>query len=84
MTDVKVTLTRYFKPEYTYPSKTFRYSNEFKVKVVKLSPIEGIRVQEVAITLDIHPFTLPRWRKANREGNVGLDKRKNFTEMTRK
>jgi transposase len=50
-------------PKYTQPRKTWQYSNEFKVKAVQLSLIEGIQVQEVAKTLDIHPFMLSRWRK---------------------
>ena len=41
-------------PKYTQPRKTWQYSNEFKVKAVQLSLIEGIQVQEVANTLDIH------------------------------
>jgi len=48
-------------PKYTQPRKTWQYSNEFKVKAVLLSLIEG--VQEVANTLDIHPFMLSRWRR---------------------
>ena len=63
-------------PKYTKPRKTWQYSNEFKVKAVQLSLIEGIQVKEVAVTLDIHPFMLSRWRKEYREGKVVADKRK--------
>jgi transposase len=63
-------------PKYTQPRKTLQYSNEFKVKAVQLSLIEGVQVQEVANTLDIHPFMLSRWRKEYREGKFMADKRK--------
>lgn len=66
-------------PKYTQPRKTWKYSNEFKVKAVQLSLIEGIQVQEVANTLDIHPFMLSRWRKEYREGKIVADKRKKLT-----
>ena len=69
-------------PKYTQPRKTWQYSNEFKVKAVQLSLIEGIQVQEVAKTLDIHPFMLSRWRKEYREGKIVADKRKKLTEVT--
>jgi transposase len=71
-------------PKYTQPRKTWQYSNEFKVKAVQLSLIEGIQVQDVANTLDIHPFMLSRWRKEYREGKIVADKRKKLTEATRK
>ena len=71
-------------PKYIQPRKTWQYSNEFKVKAVQLSLIEGIQVQEVANTLDIHPFMLSRWRKEYREGKIVADKRKKLTEATSK
>jgi len=43
------------------PRKIHRYSAEFKLKAVKLSEIEGVRVQDVADALEIHPFVLSRW-----------------------
>jgi len=57
-------------PRYTQPKKTRRYSNEFKIKAVKLSQQEGIQVKQVAEGLDIHPFMLSRWRKEYREGTL--------------
>ncbi|MCH8533387.1 MAG: IS3 family transposase, partial [Saccharospirillum sp.] len=71
-------------PRYTKPRKTWQYSNEFKVKAVQLSLIDGIKVQEVAATLDIHPFMLSRWRKEYREGKIVADRRKKLTEVTSK
>lgn len=52
------------------PRKVQRYTAEFKVKAVKLSDLEGVRVQDVAEALDIHPFMLSRWRKEAREGGL--------------
>ena len=46
------------------------YGNDFKVKAVRLTFIEGTQVQEVARALDIHPFMLSRWRKEYREGEI--------------
>ncbi|WP_299599569.1 transposase [uncultured Microbulbifer sp.] len=70
-------------PKYNNPRKTWQYSNEFKVKAVLLSLLEGVRVKEVAETLDIHPsihpFMLSRWRKEYREGKIVADKRKKLT-----
>lgn len=71
-------------PKYTQPRKTWQYSNEFKVKAVQLSLIDGIQVQAVARTLDIHPFMLSRWRKEYREGKIVADKRKKITQASSK
>jgi transposase len=71
-------------PKYTKPRKTWQYSNEFKVKAVQLSLIDGVQVKEVADTLDIHPFMLSRWRKEFREGKIVADKRKKLTEVSSK
>ena len=50
--------------------KVYRYSAEFKVKAVKLSQLDGVKVQDVAEALEIHPFMLSRWRKEAREGKL--------------
>lgn len=63
-------------PRYNQPRKTWQYSNDFKVKAVKLSYQEGIQVQQVAEGLDIHPFMLSRWRKEYREGKLQGDNQK--------
>lgn len=68
-------------PRYNQPRKTWRYTNEFKAKAVQLSLLEGVQVQEVAETLDIHPFMLSRWRKEYREGRIVADKRKKVTSI---
>jgi len=54
----------------TKSRKTHRYSEELKSKAVQLSQLEGVSVQEVARTLDIHPFMLSKWRKEFREGKI--------------
>ena len=51
------------------------YGNDFKVKAVRLTFIEGTQVQDVAQALDIHPFMLSRWRKEYREGKIVADRR---------
>lgn len=70
-------------PRYTQPRRTWHYLNEFKVKAVQLSLLEGVQVQEVAATLDIHPFMLSRWRKEYREGKLKADKRKKIKGMAK-
>ena len=62
-------------PKYQQHKKTLRYSNEFKSKAVQLSYLDGIGVQVVAKSLDIHPYMLSRWRKEYREGKIVADKR---------
>ena len=62
-------------PKVHNPRKTWKYSNEFKVKAVQLSLQDGVQVQEVAKILDIHPFMLSRWRKQYREGKIVADNR---------
>lgn len=70
-------------PRYTQPRRTWHYLNEFKVKAVQLSLLDGVQVKEVAETLDIHPFMLSRWRKEYREGKIVADKRKKITPMAK-
>jgi transposase len=52
------------------PRTTARYSQEFKATAVRLSQLPGVRVQDVAESLYIHPFMLSRWRKLAREGEI--------------
>jgi transposase len=66
-------------PRYNQPRKTWRYSNDFKVKAVKLTCQDGIQVKQVAEALDIHPFMLSRWRKEYREGRLRGDGKKRVT-----
>lgn len=62
-------------PRYNQPRRTWRYTEEFKAKAVQLSLMDGVQVQEIAATLDIHPFMLSRWRKEYREGKIVADKK---------
>ena len=50
------------------PAKVWRYSAAFKLKAVKLSSLDGVRIKDVADALDIHPFMLSKWRKQVRDG----------------
>jgi transposase len=52
------------------PKTTPRYSSEFKATAVRLSQLPGVRVNDVAASLYIHPFMLSRWRKLAREGQI--------------
>ena len=52
------------------PKTTARYSERFKASAVRLSSLPGVRVQDVAESLYIHPFMLSRWRKQAREGLI--------------
>jgi transposase len=44
------------------PKRTQEYSQEFKATAVQLSELPGVRIKDVAESLDIHPFMLSRWR----------------------
>ncbi len=50
--------------------KKARYSDEFKVTAVKLANHPDVQTQDVAASLNIHPFMLSRWRKEMREGRI--------------
>ena len=52
------------------PRTTPRYSEVFKATAVRLTQLPGVRVQDVAESLYIHPFMLSRWRKEAREGRI--------------
>jgi transposase len=59
-------------PKIKGPRKINRYETEFKVKAVKLSLLPGVRVKDVAASLDIHPFMLSKWRKQYRDGEFQI------------
>lgn len=65
-------------PRYTKPRRTWKYSKEFKLKAVKLSLNEGTYIKDVALSLDIHPFMLSRWRREYREGLLGRVNQENL------
>lgn len=66
-------------PRYNQPRRTWQYSDEFKAKAVELSHLENVQVKDVALTLDIHPFMLSRWRKEYREGKFVSSKIQKIT-----
>jgi len=52
------------------PKKVHRYTLEFKIQAVRLSNHPEIQTQDVAKSLDIHPFMLSKWKKDYREGKL--------------
>ncbi len=56
--------------------RTFKYPDKFKSAAVQMSLVEGVLVSDVAISLDIHPLMLSKWRKEHREGLIIIDKRR--------
>lgn len=52
------------------PKKVQRYSDEFKLTVVKLSNMDGVEVGDVAKTFDIHPWMLSKWRTQVKQGLI--------------
>lgn len=50
------------------PRKINDYGVDFKLRAVLMSHQPGVRVQDVAESLCIHPFMLSRWRKEVRDG----------------
>ena len=57
------------------PKRTQQYSEDFKSTAVQLSSLPGVRIKDVAESLDIHPFMLSRWRKQVREGRIVAKKK---------
>jgi transposase len=57
------------------PKRTQQYSEDFKATAVQLSALPGVRIKDVAESLDIHPFMLSRWRKQVREGRIVAKKK---------
>ena|SRR5215831_4226563 len=62
--------------------KINRYSEHFKASAVRLSSLRGVLIQDVAASLDIHPFMLSRWRKEMREGKIVAKRVKSDVEVT--
>jgi len=52
------------------PKKSQRYSDEFKLTVVKISHMKGVLVGDVAKEFDIHPWMLSRWRTEVQKGLI--------------
>ena len=64
------------------PRKVGRYTTEFRATAVRLSSLPGVYVQDVAHSLEIHPFMLSRWRRDAREGRL-VTKRVQLDERTK-
>ena len=67
--------------KYTRPRRTWEYSKEFKLKAVKLSFQQDRHIKDVALSLDIHPFMLSRWRREYKQGQLGRVNQKNLALM---
>lgn len=69
-------------PRYNQPRKTWQYTNDFKVKAVKLSLQDDIQVKQIAEGLGIHPMMLSRWRKEYRDGKLkGYNKKRDDVKI---
>ena len=64
------------------PRKLYRYSSEFRATAVRLSELSDVAVQDVAQSLDVHPFLLSRWRRDAREGRL-MTKQVKLDEQTK-
>ena len=64
------------------PRKVRRYTTEFRATAVRLSRLPGVRMRDVAQSLEIHPFLLSRWRRDAREGRL-VTKRAPLDERTK-
>jgi len=53
--------------------RVLEYSNEFKIKVVNLTHLEGLQIKQISEGLGLHPFMVSRWRKEFREGKLVSD-----------
>ena len=63
-------------PKYNNPRRTWKYSNDFKVKAIQLSYVTGVTIKSVAEKLNIPPFMLSRWWKEYRGGIIVAAQRK--------
>jgi transposase len=63
------------------PRRTWKYSENFKATAVAMSYVDGVKNNDVAEKLDIHPYMLSRWRKEYREGKIVVDKRQKITNI---
>lgn len=52
------------------PRKIARYGEYFNATAVSLSGSSGVRIEDVADAMDIHPFMLSPWRKQFRDGVI--------------
>jgi transposase len=61
------------------PRKIYRYPEEFRAMAVRLTEMPNVHVQDVARSLDVHPFVLSRWRREAREGRLVTKRTKRNT-----
>lgn len=68
-------------PRYTRPRRTWKYSQQFKRRAVILSLDPHRYIKDTALSLDIHPFMLSRWRTEYCEGKLGYINPKHVDAM---
>ena len=75
----------------TGPRKLYRYTDDFKLKAVKLTQLEGVQVKHVAEALEIHPWMLSKWRTQAAAGafakasisTIAISQRQEIEELAR-
>jgi hypothetical protein len=68
------------------PRKRNRYSESIRATAVRLSGLPRVKVQDVSISLDVHPFALSRYRggmRASARGDANWDRQKRRDESGR-
>ena len=68
-------------PRYNRPRRTWKYSQQFKRRAVVLSLDPNRYIKDTALSLDIHPFMLSRWRTEYCEGKLGYVNPKHVDAM---
>ena len=53
--------------------RVLEYSREFKVMVVRLTHLEGLKTKRLSDCLGLHPLMVSRWRKEVRDGKLVAD-----------
>ena len=53
--------------------RVLEYTQEFKVKIVQLTEMDGLQASLIAKGLGLHPVMVYRWRQEYREGKLVAD-----------
>lgn len=54
-------------------ARVLEYSREYKVMVVRLTHLEGIKIKTLSECMGLHPLMVSRWRKEVRDGKLIAD-----------
>jgi transposase-like protein len=60
------------------------YGDQFKATAVELGGLPGVKANDVAKILDIHPVMLYRWKKEYRDGEIMVKQDKGTLEAEEK